>query len=385
MDAAKRLLQVTDGSEIARTARSGLIGWRAMLADAVARCPQDPGRIPALELIGQVDEVLGASGPEQDLGAAGAAPAPDLDSGLGDLVAAFAGDPSVTQFLDTQSLSALSRPPEGSQDGADAIWRALHLCLLRLPEPVSAQWRGKTAALAAPAESTAEACRRLPGEGRATLVPVRATPEGTQAAGGIETSPDAPVDDEVLAALGIRGTGAQDRDTDAAELARLSSLMLALTGLDENLVLYLESVHFKGSTRLDDKLRQLYRTDLLGRLREYTRSEPGSTARLEALIEVDEAVNSLTHRPPAAAGSWWDQMRQQSRHMVDRSVSALKARGADVEVMQLGLRYRDVRDLTAGNDVASRSGGEPGDVLACLRLWARIEGKTMPGRVMYRV
>jgi len=71
--------------------------------------------------------------------------------------------------------------------------------------------------------------------------------------------------------------------------------------------------------------------------------------------------------------------------MVDRSVSALKTRGADVEVMPLSLRYRDVRDLTTGNDVASRSGGEPGDVLACLRLWARIGGKTIPGRVMYRV
>src|SRR5260370_6440775 len=356
-----------------------------MLADAVARCPQDPGRVPALDLIGQVDEILGAWGAEQDLGAAGATAAPDLDSGLGKLVAAFVGDPSAAQFVDTQSLSALSRPPEGSKDGADAIWRALHLCLLRLPEQASAQWHGKTAALAAPAESTAEAWRRLPGERQAPLVPVRATVERTLAAEGVQTSPDAPVDDEVLAALGIHGTGAHDRGSDAAELARLSSLLLALTALDENLVLCLESLLFQGSRRLDDKLRRLYRTDLLGRLREYARSEPGSAAGLEALIEVDEAINSLTHRPPAAVGSWWDQVRQQSRRMVDRSVSALKTRGADVEVMPLSLRYRDVRDLTTGNDVASRSGGEPGDVLACLRLWARIGGKTIPGRVMYRV
>jgi hypothetical protein len=384
MDTAKRLLQVTESSEIARTARSGLIGWRAILADAVARCPQDPGRIPAIDLIGQVDEILRAWGAEQDSGAAATAPAPYLDFGLRDLVAAFAGDPSVVQFLDTQSLAALRRASEGPQDRADAIWRALHLCLLRLPEQVSAQWRGKTAALSAPAEIAAEAWRRLPGEHRATLVPVRATPEGTLLAGGIQTAPDAVVDEEVLAAVRGHGTGAQDRG-DAAELARLSSLLLALTALDENLVLCLESVHFKGSTRLDDKIRQLYGTDLLGRLREYARSEPGSAASLEALIEVDEAVNSLTHRPPAAVGSWWDQIRQQSRRMVDQSVSALKARGTDVEVMQLSLRYRDVRDLTSGNDVASRSGGEPGDVLACLRLWARIGGKTVLGRVMYRV
>jgi hypothetical protein len=34
--------------------------------------------------------------------------------------------------------------------------------------------------------------------------------------------------------------------------------------------------------------------------------------------------------------------------------------------------------------VAFRSGGKPGDVLACLKLWTRIDGRAIPGRVMYR-
>jgi hypothetical protein len=70
--------------------------------------------------------------------------------------------------------------------------------------------------------------------------------------------------------------------------------------------------------------------------------------------------------------------------MVDRAAAALNEAGADVEILPLGLRYRDVRDLTAGNDVAFRSGGKPGDVLACLKLWTRIGDRVIPGRVMYR-
>jgi hypothetical protein len=160
--------------------------------------------------------------------------------------------------------------------------------------------------------------------------------------------------------------------------------VLALTELDDDLVLCLESVLYMGSRRLDDNYRRLYRADLLGRLREYARRDPASVSALEALVEIDEAVNSLTHRPPAAAGSWWARTRQQSRRMVDRAAAALNEDGADVEVLAIGLRYRDVRDLTAGNDVPFRSGGKPGDVLACLKLWTRIGDRAIPGRVMYR-
>lgn len=381
MDATRRLLQAGEHSEIARIARSGLVGWRAMLAEAVLRCPEDPGLAPAVDLIRQLDELLGKRDAADDRQTTGQVPGPDQDFGLNDWVAGFVSDPAVAQSLDEQSLAGLG--PAGS---ADVIWRALHLCLLRLPEPTAARWRAKAAILTATGDTTSQAWCTLPGESEAILVPVRtaAALAADPSPAGYRTSPHAPVDEDVLDALGLRSPAAAERDADAAELGRLASLLLSLTVLDKNLVLALESTLYQGSRRLDDELRQRYRTDLVGRLREYARSVPDSTARLEALLDIDEAVNSLTHRPPAPGNSWWAQVRQQSRRMVDRSVGTLRREGADVEVMPLSLRYRDVRDLTTGNDVASRSGGEPGDVLACLRLWARVGGKTLPGRVIYR-
>ena len=61
-----------------------------------------------------------------------------------------------------------------------------------------------------------------------------------------------------------------------------------------------------------------------------------------------------------------------------RSADALREMGTDVEVLPLGLKYRDIQDLTDHNDVGVSSGGQPGDVLACLRLWARIGAGRCP-------
>jgi hypothetical protein len=388
MDATRRLLQAEQGSEIAMIARSGLIAWRAMLKDAVQRCPGDPGFASAVDLIHQLDELLGEPSADGGKWPAGHVPGPAGGSGLNipdsrlaGLVAEFTTDPVVKHSIDEQSLDGLH-----SANDADDMWRGLHLSLLRLPEQAAARWRASLATLAAAPQTESPGWHTLPGESEAVLVPLRAavTASGSPPPAGYRTSPQAPADEEVCHALGFRSAVTAGPDADEAELARLGSLLLSLTELDENLVVCLESTLYQGSRRLDDELRQRYHEDLLGRLREYSRSAPGSVPRFEALLDIDEAVNSLMHRPPPPPDSWWAQVRQQSRRMVDRSAGALRKAGADIEVMPLSLRYRDVRDLTNNNDVASRSGGEPGDVLACLRLWARVEGKTLPGRVMYR-
>jgi hypothetical protein len=378
MDATRRLLQQGERSSIAGVARGGLIGLHAMLADAVLRFPQDAGVSLAAEVIRQLDELLavgdgpaagGESLPGQPRPPAPAVTAPaEPETGLGDLVAEFAADPAVAESIDEQSLTSL-----GSTLGEDDSWRLLHLCLLRLPAVTAERWRVQAAGRIDPGRAD---WRVLPGERETVLVPPRV-------AAGYRIAPGAPADDEVLDALGLRPDAA-GAAPEAAELSRLSSLLLELAGIDENLMLALESALFQGVRRLDTELRQRYRTDLLGRLREYGRSTPGSVRRLEALLDIDEAANSLTHRPPPSSDSWWGRVHRQSRRMVDRSADDLKKAGVDVEVLPISLRYREVRDLTGGNDVASRSGGEPGDVLACLRLWARVGGRTLPGRVMYR-
>jgi hypothetical protein len=375
MEEIKRLLRAEERSEVARMARGGIVALHALLHDAVRRNPDDVELVTAIGLIGQLDELLGGASGEAK--AAGAAADADLtDTRLDDLVRKFTADQAVRQLVDEQSLTALT-----AAGSVDESWLRLHLCVLRLAAPVAARWRTRIAALAAPADRAALTWRILPGEEETILVLpyVRAD----QSSGGWQISPGAPVDAEVAEAIGLHSAGTAG-DAEAAILARLSTLVLGLAELDDALVLCLQDVLYTGSRRLTDELRQSYRTDLLGRLHEYARSETGSTGRLRALLDIDEAVNSLTHRPPPPSNSWWAQLRQRSRQLAVRAADELARAGTDVEVMPIGLRYLEARDLTEGNDVRSSVGGEPGDVLACLRMWARVEGKTLPGRVIYR-
>ena len=380
MEAIKRLLQAGERSEVARLARGGIVGLHALLSDAVRRNPDDAELATAIELIGQLDELLGgASGDETPAPApaAGVAAAQRrADSRLDDLVLKFAADQAVRQSLDEQSLTALT-----AAGSADDTWLRLHLCVLRLAAPVASRWRTRIAPLAAPADHAALTWHTLPGEEEGILVPPYG--EADQSPAGWQISRGVPANEAMAEAIGLLPPGTAG-DAEAATLARLSTLVLGLAELDDTLVLCLQDLLHTGSRRLTQELRQSYRTDLLGRLHEYARSEAGSTARLRALLDIDEAVNSLTHRPPPPSNSWWAQVRQHSRQLVVRSADGLKRAGADVEVMPIGLRYLDARDLTEGNDVRSGVGGEPGDVLACLRMWARVDGKTLLGRVMYR-
>jgi hypothetical protein len=376
MEAVARLLAAGDDSQLTRTARAGLIGLRAMVADSADRYPGDPGLAAARDLLRQLDELLGERETAADRPDPSQPASPAAGRLLADLLAAFAADPIVAAAVDEQSLTALCAAGDQA-----AQWLRYHLCLLRLTASVAATWRTRAVPLTADDGTTA--WQLLPGNEDAVLVPPGPRdPAGTTApTAGYRISPTAPLNDEVTAAL---GGGSLDSDPTAAAIARLATLVLALTELDDNLVLCLQAVIFKGSRHLDGELRTRYRAALLGRLREWARTPARSVARLEALLEVDEALNSLTHRPPPPPASWWAQLRQQSRYLVDRYAEALREAGTEVEVLPISLKYRDIKDLTDHNDVGVSSGGRPGDVLACLRLWARMEGRTLPGRVVYR-
>ena len=322
MDALTRLVQADPRSEIVRTARRGLVGLRAQLDDAVRSSPDDSAVTEGKQLIGEIDTVLAGAAqasPADWPRAAGGGPSagvvdgsgPPHEDALRDLVTAFSSDPAVKTWLDGSSLAELLEQPEGRMPQASGAWRALNLGLLRLPEPLADQWRARVVALAAPGFAHRGGLV-LPGSITATLVPARQPDEA-----GITVSPQMDLDGDVLASLGM-ASGTDRGSPGLIQVAQVASLVLAMTALDRQLVLCLESVLFKGCKRLDDKLRQRFRADFLDRLRALARCAPGTGPAFEALIEVDEAINSLSHRTPAAPGSWWGQLRQTSRRMAVR-------------------------------------------------------------------
>ncbi|MFG2552666.1 hypothetical protein ACGFWF_22320 [Streptomyces sp. NPDC048581] len=175
----------------------------------------------------------------------------------------------------------------------------------------------------------------------------------------------------------------RDKVTEPSDLAKL---VLALHRHDEALCLLLDRLWTGGSTRLaDPHVSQAYRTELAKRLQALERSPRDSTEQLRASVAVDEALCSVTHLPPSAPGSWWNRLAEESHTAALDLCRHLLAAGRNVEAVLPARPYRQARHHTrATDDIRLGVGGRPGDTLACLRLWLRVDDQVFPGRVVHR-
>jgi len=104
---------------------------------------------------------------------------------------------------------------------------------------------------------------------------------------------------------------------------------------------------------------------------------------LRAWIDMDEAVHSLVFVPPGDRYSWWGKLQQESRRMLKKFVDQAINAGNEVRIRQLSGLYADIWALSK-DDLQLDCGGNPGEVLTCLRVYARINQEESPGRVIFR-
>jgi hypothetical protein len=103
---------------------------------------------------------------------------------------------------------------------------------------------------------------------------------------------------------------------------------------------------------------------------------------LKALLDLDEALHSLVYQPPVAPDSWWARLQDHAREALFRARDRAIQAGGAVHFQLLGGNFADVSRLAP--DSLQVDFGVPGEVSACLRVWARIEGEELKGRVLYR-
>ena len=350
MEPARELLGMTS-SELGRHLRYGLVGLRAGLASALRELPGDPGAQSCHALIAELDAMVVEPEPEPEVVRAGRPTEPDSAGALAAL-------------LHRQGTPGWLREP-GRDVAPDELWRRLHLAALRMPGPEADRWRALLAEVPAPAGPPDPVWRALPGERDAVLVP----PAG--GGPGLRMSRAASGEDDVAAALAGAGPG-------CAELAALASTVVVMAEVDPDLLLALESVRYRGIGALDEATRSAFRRDVLDRLAAHAHAAPGSPARFRALVLLDEVVQSIFHLPVAAPGSWWAELSSRSHALV----FAAQGDHPGVEVQLLARPYRESKAMTGGNDIRHPLDGS-GAIVRCLRLWARVEGETLPGRVIY--
>lgn len=390
MEGLRRLVGLAERSELARSARLGLVGLRASLREAVQAAADDDAALPLCRsLLAELDGALGDAVTPSTRAEAGTD-----DSHVEDLQELFdeqarrgaaassdlpAAEPSLRGLREDFTADAEARRHLGDfafrATGEAELWGELHRALLRLPEPLARSWRERAAAAAAEAgarvdEQNVEA---LPFASREVLWPAL---DGRIRAGGLGLAPDAP--------LSPRLRGRPEPDSELHLLAQVVTVCLKFIEIDGALHHGLRSVYQFGVIPLESSQRQNYESKLLDLFERALAAEHDPVAALRARLDLDEAIHSLLYLPPAAPStSWWARLFYAARQTLDGAAARVRrSRGLKVQIQLLLGPYPDIQHLTS-NSVGVNGAGPPGQVLVCLRPYAVIGDEVLKGRVVH--
>jgi hypothetical protein len=367
-------------SPASQALRWGLHGLRATLRAALDEAPASPGVEALHRLLAEIDTLLEGSPPAADpvLPADGATDQPPLEekdfptaSRWLPVARAMAADPTLRAYL-------VAAPLRGGSD--DDLWSEVHRLLLHVPVEVARKWHSEWEARARElgARTNRSQCAQVPLPRDEELY---SGLDGGVQATGLRTSATAPLDSRVKA----------PSDGGLRFLAGVVSTWLWFIEHDPRLCHCLKSVFRFGITPLDDAQRERYQTELL-RLWERVAAGPGEPQgaaarqlcrdRLKAHLDLDEAIHSLLYPLPIAPDSWWGQVQGQAREALFAARDRAVAAGCPAHLQVLGGSFAEINRLAP--DSLQVDFGVPGEVAACLRVWARIDGEEIKGRVLYR-
>jgi hypothetical protein len=263
--------------------------------------------------------------------------------------------------------------------GDDEVWNDVQRLLLRVPAPVADEWRQRS-------RQFAEQAGARPDESRVVILPLGRDEilysglTGAIQAVGLRTSASSAPDARIQTPT----------DEDLRLLGRITSTCLWFVEHDPALHHGLQSVFRFGIVPLAGEQRERYVAELLrlwGRVRTTSGAQTTSPRQRfkdlsKALLDLDEAIHSLVYQPLAAPDSWWGRLQSLAREMLFRIRDRAVATGCAVHLQLLGGTFADINRLAP--DSLQVDFGVPGEVSACLRVWARIDGEELRGRALYR-
>jgi hypothetical protein len=375
------LLLARSDSRASQALRWGLHGLRASLQAALDEAPGDSG---CAELRGLVAELasllesagplwspslplgepgdLALSGPQEDLPPSG----PQVEAPrLLPLVRTITADPRFREMLHGKALR------EGSDE---EIWNDVQRLFLRAPADLAAEGRLRAMLLVTQLGAEADLGRTetLPLGYDGIIYPGLA---GAVEATGLRSALSSPLDPRVPA----------PPESDLRFLAGVTSAYLWFIEHDPNLHHCLRSVFRFGVPRLTGDQRDRYLSELVRlweRVRAGSLDGHGMKEQMKERLDLDEALHSLVYQPPAEPTSWWGRLQGQARDTLFQARDRAVRVGCQVHLQLLGGSFADINRLAP--DSLQVDYGVPGEVAVCPRVWARIEGEELKGRVLYR-
>jgi hypothetical protein len=268
------------------------------------------------------------------------------------------------------------------ETSADEIWGAAQRRLMRVSPELADRWHSRLlqelqASGVTPNTSRSDTVRSS--EDRLVYPGL----EGELSAFGLRFSTAAPLDPRIV----CPGAG-----PDIELMARLVSMALWFCDHDSELHHCLQTVYRFGIVPVAGEQRDRYTEVLLSRWHRVAKraAQEGSSTdvllhkqSLIEWIELDEALQSLVYLPPVAASTWWGRLQGESRLALSRARDRAIAQGCQARLQRLAGPFPAISHLT-GPDNLEVAHGTPGEVVACLRVFARIDGEELRGRVLYR-
>jgi hypothetical protein len=254
------------------------------------------------------------------------------------------------------------------------LWEEIQKLLLRIPDPLAQKWKEKTLKLAQTVAAEAESSKviQLPFSEDKLLYPGLS---GSVDAKGIFLSTKAPLDSQITNG---------NLDEDLKFLAQVVSICLHFIETDPSLHHCLKSIQRFDIVPFDSHQKSKYSDILKHRFQSVQKSETDPVKFLKARLDLDEAINSLVYLPLVKPNCWWGKLQEEARKTLDRAFE--KVRNAKAG-HNLGLQWLSgVREDIITNtedDLTFETGGTPGKVMACLRVYAWIDEEKLLGRVIY--
>ncbi len=167
-------------------------------------------------------------------------------------------------------------------------------------------------------------------------------------------------------------------------LAAIVSIYLKFIEQDPHLYHALRSVDRFGVRSLNSTDKPKYIAALIERFhRAKVTFNTDRLTSLRARLDLDEAIHSLTYLPCVDRFSWWGKLQQEARRTLETAAQQARQAGISVQIRPLWGTYADVYPFSK-DDLQIESGGIPGEVSACLRVYAKINDEIFPGRVLFR-
>jgi hypothetical protein len=265
------------------------------------------------------------------------------------------------EFFSIEEVRLHSDAVEVSKLTPAELWRFARHLLLRLPAGLHREWQPRWDALR---EDSNVPVQPIAGPSEELLYP------SFGPLPGLALSLSAPLHSRLI------GDFPSEEPT-----VRLVSELLWFIDHEPNLKHVYRPLYSFGFAPVDER----YGTELIERLRRLVNAirEGDRLKQLRVRLDLDEAIHSLTFDPPPACDSWWARLQEHSRKALFELREKLLAEGRSIHLQILLDRYSEIRGLSR-DDLGVDHSGRPGEIVSCLRLFARIEQQTLPGRVLYR-